>query len=117
MSNTEEMEQMLSELRRVRPEMVQLVEFKDAILRLSENTDFRHIIEKEFMTEDALRLARGIGDPSLDTKQQADMISMAAASGHLKRFLSARVQMGFQAERNIEEIDEQLEELRKEGIE
>lgn len=99
------------ELRQARLERQSQVAFRDSILRLIENADFRTVIENHFMTEETLRAARSIADPNLDAKMQSDMVSMAAASGHLRRYLSAHIQMGNQAEREIEQINEQLEEI------
>lgn len=90
------------------------VELRDQIIKLSQNFEFRKVFHEEFFQKEASRLVRIGGDPNLDEKQRADAISMALATGHVQRYLSANVQMGNMAEENIKQIDAALEELRAE---
>lgn len=90
------------------------VAFRDQILKLSTNPDFREVIDKGFIHDEAARNARIGGDPALGKQEREDAIQMALASGHLQRFLSANIQMGNTAEDEIRQIDSVLEELRAE---
>lgn len=87
---------------------------RDQILKLSANPDFRDVIDKGFIHDEAARNARIGGDPALSKDQREDALQMAMASGHLQRYLSANIQMGYRADEEIKQIDEALEELRAE---
>ena len=90
----------------------ELVELRNSALRLSNNRDFRKLILDYFCTEESARYAHASADPSLDATSRADALALAQAAGHLKRFLSVVVQMGHNAEREIVQIDEAIEEVR-----
>lgn len=108
----------MSEIQELEAQKVELktqIEFRDQILKLSENYEFRQVVLERFFKEDAARNARIAGDPGLDEAQRKDALQMAMAPGHFQRFLSANVQMGNRAEDMIRQIDEALEELRAEG--
>lgn len=105
----------IAQLEAQKKDLREAVDLRDQILRLSQNIDFRAVIEEDYLIQEAARNARTAGDPNLTAEMRADCISMAIASGHLQRFLSARVKMGNTAEDTIIQIDEALEELRAEG--
>lgn len=105
----------IANLEAQKKDMQEAVLIRDQILRLSNNSDFRAVFEKEFMEAEAGRLIRMAGDPMLPEKERNDCIQMALATGHIKRFLSAKVQIGNMAEETIHQIDEALEELRAQG--
>lgn len=105
----------IAEMKAGRADRLEQVAFRDAILRLVNTPDWRLVIEKVFMTDDAVRAARCIGDPALDAKQQNDMIGIAAAPGHLQRFVSVHVRLGNVAEDEIKQIDENIAELQLEA--
>lgn len=86
----------------------QQVELRDAILRLNDNADFRLVFEKKFMEEEALRACRMSSDPMIDRKMQKDMMSIAASTGHVRRFLSANIQMGNRSEGDIVQLEEEI---------
>lgn len=91
-----------------------MVEQRTIAQRLSTNPDFRKLILDEFMVFEVARLAMMSGDPILDPQQRADALSMCQGAGHLKRFLSATVQRGNNAETNVLDLEAQIEELRAE---
>lgn len=90
----------------------ELVELRNSALRLHNNRDFRKLILDYFCVQECSRYAHASADPSLDAAARADALALAQAAGHLKRFLSVVVQMGHNAERDITQIDETIEELR-----
>jgi hypothetical protein len=92
-----------------------LVERRTKALRLAENREFRELILEGFCRDDAARFAQQIGDPALDKKQQEDAASMAAASGHLLRYLRVITQQGDVVEREIVDLEEAIEEMRAAG--
>jgi len=93
----------------------ELVARREMALRLSENRDFRKLILEDFMVTEAARLVQLSADPALDASQRADSLSMAQATGHLKRYLSMMIQMGYAAQRELPEMQATLDEMR--GIE
>jgi hypothetical protein len=92
-----------------------LLERKEKALRLAENREFRELILEGFCRDDAARFAQQIGDPALDKKQQEDAASMAAASGHLLRYLRVITQQGDVVGREVADIEAMIEELRAAG--
>lgn len=94
---------------------------RDLALKLSKNPEFRQLILEEFCVQECARYAQISGDPSVDASGRADALNIAQAAGHLKRWLSILVRMGHQAEQNIFDSEQELEELRSmpegEGVE
>lgn len=85
-----------------------------AARKLAGNSDFRKLILEGFCKDDCARFAAQSGDPALDPQQRADALAMAQAGGHLKRFLSAQIQMGVTAANEIQDLETELEEARVE---
>lgn len=107
MNQVEQLEQQLKDAKT-------LVRTRQMALRLAQNPDFGELILDGFCLQDAARLVQESGDPSLDADQRADALAMAQASGHLKRFLSAAVQMGAHSERTMGELEAAIDEARLE---
>jgi hypothetical protein len=89
-----------------------LIERRQMALRLSENRDFRKLILEDFIVTEAARLVQLSGDPALNQQQRLDSLSMAQATGHLKRYLSMMVQMGYTAEKELPQMQAALDEAR-----
>lgn len=94
-----------------------LVERRDKALRLAENREFRELILEGFCRDDCARFAQQTGDPALGKKEQEDAASMAAAAGHLLRYLRVITQFGETAEREVRDVEEMLDEARAEDLE
>lgn len=90
---------------------------RDQAERLSKNKDFRDLIINGFCLNDAARFVQLSGDPALGEAERADSLALAQASGHLKRFLQAQIQMGAAAIRTIPELEEAIAEARLEEAE
>jgi len=90
----------------------ELIGRRKMALKLSDNHDFRKLILEDYMVTEAARLVQLSADPALDAMQRADALAMAQATGHLKRYLSMMVQMGYAAERELPEIQAALDETR-----
>ena len=88
------------------------VERRDALLRLTENRDYKRLIREEFLTADCARFAQLSVDPQLTAENRADALAKAQAAGHLKQYLSVIILQGNTAENTIPEILEALEEAR-----
>jgi hypothetical protein len=91
-----------------------LVEQKRLALKLADNREFRALILDEFCTKECARYAQSSADPALGANERADALAMAQAAGHLRRFLSVKIQMGSVAERDIEAVEEALVAARQE---
>jgi hypothetical protein len=107
MSDVINLEQQLSDAKK-------LVERKTRALRLAKNADFRELILDGFCLHEAARLVQMSSDPALDERQRSDALSMAQASGHLRRYMSMIVQMATVAEREMTDLEGALEEARRE---
>jgi len=90
----------------------ELIGRRQMALKLSENREFRKLILEDFVVTEAARLVQLSADPALNVQQRADALSMAQATGHLKRYLSMMIQMGYQAERELPQMQNALDELR-----
>ena len=109
-----EIQQQILEAERQIAESKVLIEIREAAIRLYDNPDFRKLIVKGYLLEDCARFVHQSGDPSLDLQGRADALAMAQACGHLKRYLSAQIQMGYVATNSIQDMENVLEELRAE---
>ena len=107
MNQIKESEERIEQLKKI-------AEFADAVMRLQQNPDFRLVINEGFMLHHAARYAQESGDPALSAVQRQDALNMAQASGHLKRFLSISVVMGNDADNDIQNTKQLIEELRAE---
>jgi hypothetical protein len=90
----------------------ELIGRRQMALKLSDNRDFRKLILEDFCVTEAARLVQLSADPALDASQRQDALSMAQATGHLKRYLSMMIQMGYTAERELPQMQAALDELR-----
>lgn len=90
---------------------------RDLALRLEKNADFKELILDGFCEKECARFARNSGDPGISPENRADSLAMAQAAGHLRRYLSVIVRMGNQAESEIKQAEETIDEIRREGTE
>lgn len=95
----------------------QLAARREMALKLSDNREFKQLILKDFCVEECARYAQSSADPALTIEQRADALALAQAAGHLRRFLSVVIQMGYTAMNEIPQIEVAIEELRQEGAE
>ena len=90
----------------------ELVNRRNAAIKLSKNPEFRQLFLKEYFEVEAARLVQLSADPALDLQQRADALNMAQATGHAKRYLSMCYQMGGVAERELYDKEQELEHMR-----
>lgn len=88
---------------------------RDMALKLAENAEFKKLILQEFCVEECARYAQNSANPALNAEARSDSLQIAQAAGHFRRWLSVVVQMGDQGVNNLEQIDEAIQELRREG--
>lgn len=92
----------------------ELISQKDLAIKLSKNQAFRKLILEEFCTADCARYAQESADPGLSPEAQQDALSMAQAAGHLRRWLSIKFQMGAQAESQLQDLEDGIDDARAE---
>lgn len=107
MSEVLQLEQQLTDSKK-------LVAEKAMALKLAENREFRKLILEEFCVQECARYAQASADAALSADDRANALAMAQAAGHLRKWLSVKVQMGNVAERDIAELETALEEARAE---
>lgn len=107
MSEVENLERQLEQCKKQK-------ERQEITERLLRNPDFRLLFVEGFCRDDAARLVQESCDPVMDPAQRADCLSMAQASGHVKRFLTIQIQMGEIASRNISQLETAIAEARAE---
>jgi hypothetical protein len=103
----------LQDLEQQRQDAQEAVSLRDAALRLSENKDFRLLFIDMYFKTEAARLVQMSGDPILTPQQREDALEMAKATGHTKRFLSMLVVRGNTVARDIEDLDQAIEQARR----
>jgi hypothetical protein len=104
----------ISEAEKTIENFKELAEKRKLAMELYNNTAFRKLIVDDYFTQEAARMVQLSADPNMDAAQRADCLAMAQATGHFKRYLSATMQMGFVAERDLPEYESQLAEMRAE---
>ena len=104
----------INELEQHVEQLQTLVEKRDLAIKLEKNREFKKLILDEFCVNECARYAQASADPSLKADERADALALAQASGHLRRYLSVVVQMGNQAESEINQTKEAIEQARVE---
>jgi hypothetical protein len=82
--------------------------------RLSHNPDFKKLVLDGYFVDEAARLVHLSCDPALPENMRNVVVRDMAGPAAFKRYMSAMVQMGRNAAREILEHEETLEELREE---
>jgi hypothetical protein len=95
-------------------EAKKVIAFRDQILKLTENREFKRVVREEYFEKECARYARESADPALSDRQRADALAMAQAAGHFKRWLNFQIQMGNSAAEQLPEIESTIEQLRAE---
>ena len=89
-----------------------LVETRARIQRLTQNSDFKELINKRYLVEEAAAFAASAGDPALTKDQRDEALTMALAPGHLKRWLSVQITMANTAEDQLPQLKHARDVLR-----
>lgn len=112
-----EVEQEVEGLRNYQADQKILVDARDRAIALSTNPDFKKLILDGFCTTECARYVQESCDPMLAPHMREDALSLAQASGHLKRFLSLTIQIGNTAANNVQKADEQISHVLEHGLE
>lgn len=93
-------------------------EFGKAIDRLYRNPDFKTVILKGYLEQEAIRLVHCRTDPNMQkADQQADLIRQIDGVACFKDFLRTKLMLADQAGRSIEEAQEMRTALLEESDE
>ena len=101
-------------LQKQRDDAKEMIEQAETALRLFNNPDFKKLILNEFCINECARYAQSSADQALGPVQRADPLAIAQAAGHLRRFLSVKIQMGNQADRQMADLDQAILEAQSE---
>lgn len=107
MSEVKELEDQLANAR-------VLSDKRQKMLRLLANPEFKELIVDDFSTTECARYAHASADPMLGAVERADALAIAQAAGHLKRYIAVILQMGFTAERDMDQVEDALVAARQE---
>lgn len=93
-------------------ELKKSVELSEQLRSLMKNTNFKKVIEDEYLKEEAIRLTTLLGSPDerLD-KVQKFIIKDLEGIAAFRRFLSKVLSMGNQAQDQIMSFEEELDHL------
>lgn len=105
----------LEALQKQRADAEVFIARRDAAYRLANNPDFKKLVLQEFCTDECARHAQLSADPGLNAVQRADSLAIAQSAGHFRRWMQVVGQMGNQAQDQLENIDQAIDELRAEG--
>ena len=93
------------------------VERKNKLQRLSDNQDFKDIFEEGYFKNEAARLVGLLTDPEFSSKdKREEIINDMLGISSTRQYLMNVYRLGVQLERQIAASEQELEELRKEGV-
>lgn len=104
----------IEQLEEHRETLEKRVERRDEVLKLYDNPLFKKHILDGFCRDDAARCVGAAGNPGISERDETQMLNMAMAGGHLTRYLRTAIQQGDQAESDLQQIDQQLDQMRAE---
>ena len=88
------------------------VDKMNSVFNLSNNRDFKNVIEKGYFEEEASRLVLLKADPNLQKPEdQASIIRSIDAIGHFRQYLSNTITMGRMMEKSLAEDKQTRTEL------
>lgn len=91
------------------------IEMRNALLRLSENEDFKKIIHQKYFKDEASRLVLLRASPAFSTKEdQEALLKSIDAIGEFRMFLNTIDQVGKQMIKSKEDLENTREEMLQE---
>ena len=105
------LENELQEIEVTIEELKKAVELRDTVLRLHNNKDFQKIVEEGYFVQEASRILLLKGDPNLPADKAAFLEMDGYGPGAFKRYLYTAVQMGNQAEDQIQQEMATMDEI------
>lgn len=105
----------LDQLEQQRENALDQIKLRDAIVRLTDNPDFKFVIREQFLVEHCARFARETINPMLNKEEQANALAFSQAAGYLKQWLNMQIQMGNGSAGSLLELDQAIDDVRAEG--
>jgi hypothetical protein len=88
-----------------------IVKKGDQLNKLTSNREFKALVLEGYFQEEAARLAGLSGDDSLNAEQKNNVIEKIKAISHARQYFQTIQIMAFNAEREIEEAQNEIEYL------
>lgn len=85
-----------------------LIKKHEMLQRLLKNRDFKELILKEFMVEEAALYVQNSANPALSKEAREDSLLLAQASGHLKRWMVVLQQRAMVAMRELDSLEQEV---------
>lgn len=82
------------------------------IEKLQNNYAFKKVILEEFCEKECAAYAKASGDANLTKEDRESAMAIAQAAGHLQRFLQVCIRMGLNAQSQMEELNNTIDEVR-----
>lgn len=105
----------LDKLQKQREENEGRIKLRDAILRLTDNADFRLVFRDEYFVQACARFVRESISPQLNAEEQANALAFAQSAGYCKQWLNMQIKMGDTAEGEMAGIAQMEDDVRAEG--
>ena len=110
-------EQQVEEIEMTIKQAKEQVALKDAVIKLSNNKDFKKVVNEGYFEKQASRLVLLKADPNMqDEKSQKELDNSIIAIGYFRQYLSSLVQLGYQAEREILSAEEEKDNILAEEL-
>lgn len=107
----------IAALERDRDDCVKGVEIAQSVERLMTNRDFKRIVLEGYFKDEAVRLVHLKQDPAVQSDDaQRGILKAMDAIGSFAGYLANLRTTGSRCAHNIEQIDQELEELRQEAL-
>jgi hypothetical protein len=104
----------IAELENNMKELREMIELGNALERLRKNRDFKKVIEKEYLHEEAVRLVHLKSDPNMQgEREQARVVKQIDAIGNFTAFLdliALKAESAKEALAECEDVRAELEE-------
>lgn len=94
----------------------EMVDIRDALVRLQKNKDFKKVIEEEYFLKEASRLVLARANLSLSADQKANILQMIDGIGCLSSYFDLIHRRGAEMEQTIKTNENVREDLLKEEI-
>ncbi len=84
-----------------------------AIRMLKENSQFQTVVLEGYLNNESIRLVTLVSHPNLSAEQRADVQNQIIGIGAFRRFMDVQLTLAGNAERAIQQAEEELLELRQ----
>lgn len=108
-----DLEREIEHLENTITEYKKLIDRRDVLQRLMDNSDYKTIIEKDYLQNERIRLGGLVGSPNPSIERE-HIITDLAGTAALQRYLFNVIQMGDMAVDQVDQAEEEILSLREE---